>query len=122
MTSELRILVANSPASYRQVHAETLRALRPEAAVFLSDPAALDADIARLQPHLVLCSALTDTLRAGPLAWLLLYPDGANRAVASIGGRERAIADVGLEDVLKRPHPALPRARGRVAPSLTPSS
>jgi hypothetical protein len=77
-----------------------LRALRPEAAVFLSDPAALDAEVSRLQPHLVLCSALTESLRAQPLAWLLLYPEGANRAVANVGGRERAFDDIGLADVL----------------------
>jgi hypothetical protein len=100
VTRELRILVANAPAAYREVHAELLRALRPEAAVFLSDPAELDAAVARLQPHLVLCSALTDSLRAAPLAWLLLYPEGANRAVASVGGRERAIEAIGLADVL----------------------
>jgi hypothetical protein len=100
VTGELRILVANTPASYREVHAEMLRALRPQAAIFLSDPAELDTAVARLQPHLVLCSALTETLRAQPLAWLLLYPEGENRAVASVGGRERAIAAVAVADVL----------------------
>ena len=100
MTTGLRILVGNEPLSYRQVHAETFRILRPEAEVVRVEPDELDAAIARLAPHLVVCSALSEVVETRPLAWILLYPDGANLAVVSIAGVQRTIPMVAFDDLL----------------------
>jgi hypothetical protein len=100
MMTVLRILVANHPLIYRQAHADALRELRPEAEVRLADPRALDAEIARFAPHLAICSELSALVRS-LLAWLLLYPDGANLAVACVEGRETTIPNVGFDDVLR---------------------
>jgi hypothetical protein len=96
----VRIVVGNEPYSYRHVHAEALRELRPEAEVVLVDPADLDAAIAVHAPHLVLCSTLSLAVETGPLAWILLYPGGANLAVVSLGGAQRVIQHVEFDELL----------------------
>jgi hypothetical protein len=101
VTTAIRILIANSPRSYRQAHAEALRAMRPDADVLLAEPEELDGEIARFAPHLVLCSELTERLRAAPISWILLYPGGADLAVASIDRSQRTIQGVQLDDVLR---------------------
>jgi hypothetical protein len=68
-----RIVVANEPRSYREAMAVAWQVLRPEVEVILAEPRDLDAEVARLDPQLVLCSRLTEGLRAGSRAWVVLY-------------------------------------------------
>ena len=100
MSAGIRILVGNEPLSYREVHAETFRLHRPGAEVELVAPDELDAGVVRLAPHLVVCSTLSEVVQTRPLAWILLYPDGANLAVVSIAGVQRVIPKVTFEDLL----------------------
>ena len=71
-----RIVVANEPRSYREAMAVACQVVRPQVEVILAEPADLDAEVARLDPQLVLCSWLTEDLRAGSRAWVVLYPGG----------------------------------------------
>ncbi len=91
-----RIVVANEPRSYREAMAIACRVIRPEVEVILAEPADLDAAVGRLDPQLVLCSRLTEGLRAGPRAWVLLYPEGEARAVISVAGRCTTTGDLGF--------------------------
>jgi len=124
--TNVRILVGNEPYSYRHVHAETLRVQRPDAEVLLVEPAELDGAIHGLSPHLVFCSVLSEVVRTRPLAWVLLYPDGANLAVVSIAGEQRVIQGVGFDDLLaivdeisRRIMPPVPVGRGVEAPAVS---
>jgi len=72
----MRILVANEPRMYRDVLATALQALRPHVAVMTSDPADLDRNVARFEPHLVLCTHLTEAVQTDCLAWIVFYPNG----------------------------------------------
>ncbi|MDQ3855611.1 MAG: hypothetical protein M3281_04365, partial [Chloroflexota bacterium] len=73
--------MANEPRCYREVVAATLGALRPGAEVISVEPTDIDAELARLDPHLVVCSRLTEAVETRAGAWVLLYPDGDNSAV-----------------------------------------
>ena len=96
----MRILIANDPRAYREVIGAAFQALRPHLEVTVADPADLDAEIARLDPHLVFCSQLTDAVQNVPLAWVMLYPDGEARAEIYIGGQRIAVADIEFERLL----------------------
>ena len=91
-----RIVVANEPRSYREAMAVACRALRPEVEVILAEPADLDAEVTRLDPQFVLCSRLTESLRTGFRAWVVLYPEGEALAVISVAGHCMTTGDIGF--------------------------
>ncbi len=96
----LRMVVANDPRSYREVMAGTLRTLRPDVEVILIEPQDLDLQIVGLDPHLVVCSNLTDTVRARSLGWVVLYPDGQSHAMVCIDGTSSTVEDMEFEGLL----------------------
>jgi hypothetical protein len=98
--TDVRIVFSNQPLSYREAMANVVRALRPEADVTQCDPQNLETEIARVQPQLVICSDLADSIRSRLLAWVMLYPDGQDLATYSIAGRERQLVGIDLSGVL----------------------
>jgi hypothetical protein len=96
---KMRVLVANDPCTYREAITEVLREVRPHIEVNAIKPDALDAEVGRLDPHLVVCSQITTAVNA-LLAWVLLYPDGENRAVISTAGEQMRVENVGFGDLL----------------------
>ena len=94
MTQPVRVLLANEPCSYREVVAGALRLVRPGLDVFAVDPDDVDDAIRRSAPHLVVCSRLSPAVQTGPLAWVLLYPEGQRRAVLSLAGRRTTTGTV----------------------------
>jgi hypothetical protein len=96
----MRILVGNEPFSYRHVQAETFRVLRPDAEIVLVEPLGVDQAVATFAPHVVLCSTLSEVIRNRALAWVLLYPDGADMGVVSIAGKEQTIHQIDFDDLL----------------------
>ena len=91
-----RIVVANEPRSYREAMAVACRAVRPEVEVILAEPADLDAAVVRLDPQLVLCSRLTEGLRAGTCVWVVLYPGGEAQALINVAGQCVTTGDSGF--------------------------
>src|SRR5215208_2202645 len=86
-----RILVANELTSYRQSIAIVLREL---------DPEALDEEVARLVPDLVVCSRVTAVVRQRAANWIELYPECKPFSTICIGGEHTAIEDIELADLL----------------------
>jgi hypothetical protein len=99
---KMRALVANDPRVYREVIADALKELRPLIEVSTAEPEELDREVARLRPHLVICSRISAFARAGCLAWVVLYPDGEDRAEigGAGGGRTALLSGVGVNDLL----------------------
>jgi len=95
-----RILVANELTSYRQTIAIVIRDLHPDVEVFEADPEALDGEVARLRPHLVICSRLTSLVREMVPNWVELYPDRESFSTLCIGGERMAMEDIQLSDLL----------------------
>lgn len=84
---KIRALIANEPRTYREVLVHALRDLRPRVEVDAADPDALEDEIARLRPHLVVCSRGRVVVGEGVLTWVMLYPGGENRAeIVTAGG------------------------------------
>lgn len=96
----MRLLVANAPLSYRQAMAAAITALRPDIEVLLGEPEALDTEVERLSPDLVVCSHVTPLVESRVLAWIDLYPEGDRRATISVDGRRVETDGVELEYLL----------------------
>src|SRR3712207_3421815 len=96
---KMHVLVANEPCAYREAITGVLRDLRPHIEVDAVEPEALDCEVARLRPHLVVCSRITVALQA-LLGWVMLYPDGENRAEIFTAGERVTVDNVEFGDLL----------------------
>ncbi len=97
--SAISVIVANEPRSYREVMAATFSRLRPEIHVYTVEPDHLDTEMARLRPHLVVCSRLTEALKEYVLSWILLYPNGEDTATTSIAGVQIEMRGIGMSEL-----------------------
>ncbi len=96
----MRILVANEPRSYRDVIVAAFQEHRPHVEVMTVEPEDLDREILRINPHLVVCSRLTETVEIHPLSWIILYPNNETRTVISIVGERTVGADFEFSSLL----------------------
>jgi len=96
----LRVLFANAPLAYRQAMAMAIGRLRPEIEVLLADPEALDLEVERFRPDMVVCSHVTALVECRVPAWVDLYPDGERMATIGIEGRRTKTAGIELDDLL----------------------
>ena len=94
------IVLGNDPRSYREVMAAVLRTTRPDLMVREVEPAELDGAVAACRPRFVVCSEMTEAVRAHAPAWLLLYPDGVQVAVSSWDGQEAVTGSLDLAGLL----------------------
>jgi hypothetical protein len=96
-----RLLLASKLRYYREVVAQTLRALRPEVEVTIAEPADLDTcSILRLAPDMVICSEVTEVVRENVPVWVELYPQHEAYSVVSIEGKRKEYALIELSDLL----------------------
>ena len=110
--SNRSVLVAVEPFTYRDAITDSLALLRPGANVVAVDPADLAAALVAHHPALVILSDPASAVGAEVPAWVLLYPSGANRAVAALGSTREEINQPRLTDLLA----LLDRAFTLVAP------
>jgi hypothetical protein len=97
----VRILIAVKPRMYREVLALLLHRNRPEAEVLISPPEALDGEVGRFKPHLVVCSegAVPD-IPPGVLCRVeIMFSDGLDARIG-LDGQVAEAKDVGIEDLL----------------------
>jgi len=97
---ELRILITNEPRSYREAIAGAFRALKPNTQVFVAEPEALDNEVKRLRPQLVVCSHATPTVEVAALVWVELYPGHGSISTVSICGERSTVIGIELADLL----------------------
>lgn len=76
LESSARVLIANELCFYREVITGGLRERRPHLEVLCVEPGDLDREVSRIEPDLVICSRLTETVRDHARAWVVLYPEG----------------------------------------------
>lgn len=87
------VLLANEPLAYRDTLALALRLLRPMDRVIVAEPDALDRNVLRHRPQVVVCSELTSLVEAKVPTWVVLYPDGRQTALRHARG-ERGYMEV----------------------------
>ncbi len=95
-----RIVLANEPRAYRDVMAAAFRDLRPELEIVTVEPDDLGVYLAQSEPAVVVYSRQGDGLPPRVFAWVLLYPDGENRATVSVAREETSYADMEFDDLL----------------------
>ena len=96
----MRVLMAIEPRSYREVIGEAIRGLRPHLEVVIVEPDALEPEMARLDPELVICSRPSIVATNGRPAWIEFRPYDQPAATIYVGGRRFELEEVELEDLL----------------------
>src|SRR3712207_3738306 len=112
----MRVLMAIEPRSYREVIGEAIRGLRPHLEVVIVEPEALEPEMARLDPELVICSQPSIAAANGRTAWIEFRPYGQPAARTYVGGRYFELEEVELEDLLAAVDEAEWLARGGRGP------
>ena len=100
MAIGMRVLMAIEPRSYREVIGEAIQGLRPHLEVVIVEPDALEQEMARLDPGLVICSRPEITSANGRPAWIEFRPYAQPAARIHVGGRRFELKEVELEDLL----------------------
>jgi hypothetical protein len=95
-----RVLVACEPQSYREALAVAFRELRPDVEVFETEEEALDQEVERLGPELVVCSRITAPVEDHALSWVELYPGFEAHSVVSVLGERSTVEEIQLSDLL----------------------
>jgi hypothetical protein len=80
--------------------AHALRTFRPELRVDEAEPAALERELRREVPHLVVCRRATPAVRRAAPAWIELYPDHGPLCSFSVGGQSSTVQGMNLADML----------------------
>ena len=93
--------MANEPRSYREVLALALEAARPQAEVVIAEPVALDLEVRRFVPRLVICSRVTSLVEDEIPAWVELYREHGPDSTISIGGRRSKVSGMEMQDLLR---------------------
>jgi hypothetical protein len=100
---EIRILVAleSDYRAYREVIAAAIRVLRPHAEVATSGLDALEEEIARVDPHVVICSLPATTMGSGNrVAWVKLSVDPRQSTLICIRGQYSEVRNPMVETLL----------------------
>lgn len=100
---KVKILMSyeESHLSYRDVVAEVIRELRPQTEVRTVYLRALEDEIDRVDPHLVICSRPNSIDPGGRAAWITLAPEPDAVSEACVAGRRRVLDNPGLEVLLE---------------------
>ena len=96
----MRVLMAIEPRSYREVIGEAIQGLRPHLEVTIIEPDALEPEMARLDPGLVICSRPSTAPANGRPGWIEFRPYAQPAAKIYVGGQRFELEEVDLEDLL----------------------
>lgn len=86
-----RVLVGNSPRSFREAVAGAIRHLRPGLNVIDVDPSELAAAIADRVPDIVICTRLPADVPAAVHTWIVLGLDEESHAIIAVDGQMRTV-------------------------------
>jgi hypothetical protein len=95
-----RILLANSPRSYREAMGAALRVLRPALDVVVAPPDWLDEQLEHTSFDIVVCNHVTPLVEEEATIWIDLYPNGERLAIIGEDGRISAVPELDLADLL----------------------
>ena len=80
--------------------AHVLRSLRPCVEVEDTEQAALDRELRRGAPQLVICSRATPAVRGTAPAWVEIYTDDGPLYSVAIGKERSTVPEIELADIL----------------------
>ncbi len=116
--SRIRVLVVfeDGYRAYRETIADALRTLRPGAEVTVAEPDAIESEMARINPHLVICGQPEAVDSPRVFAWVELPQNPSRHASIRLDGQRTEASNPTLEELLTvvdaaedlirvRPHP-----------------
>jgi DNA-binding NarL/FixJ family response regulator len=114
----VKVLISyeESHLSYRDIVAEVIRELRPQAEVRTVYLRALGDEIERVDPHLVICSRPNTLDPGGRAAWVKLAAEPEDTSEACVAGRRRVLENPGLEVLLEIVDETAEMVRGHRVP------
>jgi hypothetical protein len=86
--------------AYRDVLAAGIRILRPRAEVETADLEALEEEIARFEPQVIICSRPEPVDSGGWVAWVEFSVDPTRPTRVSLGGRYSELTNPTLKELL----------------------
>jgi hypothetical protein len=95
-----KVLVAMEPRAYRTTFGSAIQALRPHVEVTVLEPEELEAQIAFLEPDLVISDLPKPVASDARTGWMEYCPNDETPARVCVGGRCERIEDPGLDDLL----------------------
>ncbi len=95
-----KVLVAVEPRAYRTVIGRAIQILRPHLEVTIVEPDDLQAEVARLDPALVISSQPKPATSDGWPAWVEFRPYDEASVRVCIGGRCARLYEPNLDDLL----------------------
>ena len=95
------MLLANELRSYREAIAGVIRELRPDVEVAETEQAALDRELRRGAPQLVICSRATPSVRTAAPSWVELYTDNGSLSSVNIHQELSAVEGMEISDLLR---------------------
>jgi hypothetical protein len=97
---DVLVLVSIEPQAYKEAIGTVIRDLRPHLEVRMTEPEALEAEVARFGPEVVI-GGLPEAATAGArLAWAEFRPYDEPAARIRVGARCWELHDVSLDDLL----------------------
>ncbi len=97
-----RVLFAydDSHLAYRDALVRVIRTLRPQLVVKAVELRSLEAEVERMEPHLVVSSRSNTANAGGRAAWYRLSQEPAEPSEVCVGGRRSRSENPGLEDLV----------------------
>ena len=98
----MRILIANTPLMYREALALAIHRHDPDHEVMIADPAFLDGEAVRFEPHVLVRDDDGDEVGSpdGVICWVGIIIDDHLKARISINGEVSEVHEVGLAEML----------------------
>jgi hypothetical protein len=96
----VRVLVAIAPRSYREAVALYIHQHRPLAEVLIAPPGALEREVGRFKPHMLVCNEATDNVLGSVHSWVeILFEDSLSANVRVDDLRSWKVEDIGMDDL-----------------------
>lgn len=97
----MRVLIAIAPTMYWETLELALLRYRPDLEVRIADPDVLDRETASFEPHVVVCNAVTATVRENVSSWVMV-PYHSSDAIIHVQGQEESrVEDIAIGDLFK---------------------
>ena len=99
---QMRVLIAyeESHRAYGDAMENVIKTLRPHVEVVLADMGELEAEVERLDPHLVVSSRPNTVDPGGRAAWYKISHEPDEESDSCLDGRHSGLDNPGLEELL----------------------
>lgn len=95
-----KVIVANEFRTYREAIAHAIESLNPDVEVLVVDPVALDREVERLRPEVVICSRVTPVVESSVSTWVELPTNQDLHSRVSVRDETTTVETMRLDDLL----------------------